>query len=263
SESSPVVGRRADVVAAAHYAAETIIRMLKPGTNTLDITDAVQKVSQSFGCNPLQSMLSYEQRQNVLEGETQIIFNPIPEQRGEFKKYVIGDNEVYMIDIYMTTGSGKTTKSSIRTTVFKKNEGKPQLRMKAAISLYNEVKSKFGSYPFTTRSIEDERKARSGVLECVKSGLLEPFEVYEDKPEEIVAQLTFTALVQAKGTERITTGGPEFDPNVVKSDKSITDEELLKLLATSVRAKKSKSKKKGSKKSAAADTLEQPKEGQE
>ncbi|KAJ1955958.1 hypothetical protein GGI12_005438 [Dipsacomyces acuminosporus] len=248
SEANPVTGKAADAIAAAHYAGEAIQRLIKPGNKNLAVTDQVQKVVESFGCKPIENMLCHEQKQNDLDGEKQIILNPAIEQRGQFPACEFGAHEVYLIDVFVTTGDGRTKKSELRTTIYKKTGTTYQLKMKAARTFYSEIASKSAKFPFNIRTCEDERKARMGLVECVKMGVIQAFDIQEEKPTEVVAQLTFTALVTPSGVERITSG-PAFDDKVIKTDKKIEDAEILKLLATSPKINK---KKKAAAKKAAA-----------
>jgi len=50
----PVTGRRADVLKAAHTAAEVAMRLVKVGNKNWAVTDAVNKVSAAWGCKPVE-----------------------------------------------------------------------------------------------------------------------------------------------------------------------------------------------------------------
>ena len=63
-----VTGRKADVLMAAHLASEAAIRLIKPGGKNWDVTDAVQKIAESFGCKPCEGILSHSQERNVVDG---------------------------------------------------------------------------------------------------------------------------------------------------------------------------------------------------
>ena len=69
-----------------------------------------------------------------------------------------------------------------RTTVYKKTNETYMLKMKTSRALFSEVTSKCGSMPFSLRNLEDEKKARMGIVECVSHKLLEPFHVLYEKP---------------------------------------------------------------------------------
>ena len=52
-------------------------------------------------------MLSYQQEKNNIEGKKQIILNPSDSQKREFLGASFGENEVYGVDILISTGEGK------------------------------------------------------------------------------------------------------------------------------------------------------------
>ncbi|KAI7834307.1 peptidase M24, structural domain-containing protein [Kickxella alabastrina] len=242
SETSPVTGKTADAIAAAHYAAEAIQRLIKPGNKNMTVTDKVQKVISAFDCKHIENILSYEQCQNDLDGGKHIIFNPAPAQRQSFAVCEFAPYEVYMIDIFVTTGEGRTKKSELRTNIYKKTGSTYQLKMKAARAAFSEISGKPGKFPFALRSCEDERGMRMGLIECIKANVVQAFEVQEEKQGEVVAQVTFTALVTPSGVDRITQG-LVFDEKVIKTEKKIEDAEIKELLATSTRIKKKSAKK--------------------
>ncbi|KAJ2013602.1 hypothetical protein GGI06_003776 [Coemansia sp. S85] len=237
SAESPVTGKTADAIAAAHYAAEAIQRLIKPGNKNMAVTDKVQKIASAFGCKPIENMLCHEQKQNDLDGEKQIILNPAPENRSTFATCEFAPYEVYLIDVFITSGEGRTKKSELRTNIYKKTGTSYQLKMKSARATFSDISKSYGTFPFTIRSCEDERQTRMGLIECTKMGVVQAFDIQEEKPSESVAQVTFTALVTPNGVERITQG-VAFDSKVIKTEKKIEDAEIRQLLETSTKIKK-------------------------
>ena len=101
---------------------------------------------------------------------------------------------------------------------------------------------------FNLRALDDEKKAKMGINECVNHGLITPFPVLVifvcqmkifktyllnflslsffqfEKEDEVVAQFKFTTLLMPNGPMRIT--GLPFDPNNFESDHKIEDEEI-------------------------------------
>merc|ERR1712093_939659 len=108
--------------------------------------------------------------------------------------------------------------------------------MGKARQFISEVNRRFPVLPFTLRAIEDEQVARVGVSEAKRHELLEEYPVLKEKPDEFVAQFKFTVLLLPGGTKKIT--GLAFDDAKVCSARSVEDEDLKKLLATSANAKK-------------------------
>lgn len=52
----PVTGRRADVLKAAHTAAEVAMRLVKVGNKNWAVTDAMNKVSAAWECKPVEGL---------------------------------------------------------------------------------------------------------------------------------------------------------------------------------------------------------------
>ncbi|KAJ2161353.1 hypothetical protein GGF46_001531 [Coemansia sp. RSA 552] len=246
SAERPVTGKAADALTAAHYAGEAMQRLLKPGNKNMAATERVQRVAKAYECKPIENIVCHEQKQNDLDGDKQIILNPGTDQRSKFPSCEFAPYEVYLVDIYVTTGDGRVRQSEQRTNIFKKTATKYQLKTKAGRATYNEIAHKFSNFPFTIRSCDDERKTRMGLIECTKTTVVQAFDIQEEKPGEVVGQVTFTALVTPNGVERITQG-PAFDPNVIRSDKVISDTDLVELLQTSPKIKKKAGKKTGEK----------------
>jgi len=142
----------------------------------------------------------------------------------------------------ISTGDGKAKESETRTTVYKKTDTIYSLKMKASRTFFNEVSNKFTMMPFTLRACEDEKKSKLGITECVRHELLIPYPVLYEKDGEYVAQVKYTVLLMPNGPLRITHG--PWDPECVKSEYSIKDEELKKILSSQVSKKSQKKKKK-------------------
>merc|ERR1711983_28031 len=128
-----------------------------------------------------------------------------------------------------------------KITIYKKTDDSYMLKMKTSREFYSKVGKQFGTMPFNIRNMEDERKARMGVVECVSKRLIEPFQVLFEKEGTYVAQYKFTVLLMPNGPHKIT--GLPFDESLVKTEKSLKDEEILKLLKSSASAKAKKKKK--------------------
>merc|ERR1719378_273183 len=138
-------------------------------------------------------------------------------------------NEVYCIDVVISTGEGKGKETEIRSTVFKRQvEAAYSLKTQKARQFISEVSKRFPVLPFSLRAIEDEQVARVGVSEARRHELLEEYPVLKEKEGQQVAQFKFTVLLLPGGTKKIT-GLPLGD--------------LKKLLASSANPKKKKKNK--------------------
>lgn len=240
--SEQVEDRRADVVLAAHNAAEAALRLVQVGNTNTQVTEAIGKVAGEFNCKPMQGVLSHQLKKHVIDGNRVIINCETQEEKVD--EFEFEANEVYCIDIVMSTGEGKGREAEMRHTVYKRAvENSYNLKTQKARQFISEVNRRFPALPFTLRAIEDEQVARVGVSEAKRHELLEEFPVLKERDKEFVAQYKFTLLLLPGGTKRIT-GVPlgNLEKQVVSSC-SIQDEDIKKLLATSSNPKKQKKKK--------------------
>merc|ERR1712084_87029 len=90
-----VEDKRADVIHAAWTAAEAAVE-----------------------CNPVQGVLSHQMKKHVIDGNRVIINAETPEQMVDEFEFEL--NEVYCIDIVISSGEGKGKETEIRNTVYKR-----------------------------------------------------------------------------------------------------------------------------------------------
>merc|ERR1712190_44225 len=155
--------------------------------------------------------------------------------------FTFEQNEVYCIDVVMSTGEGKGREAELRSTVFKRAvETSYLLKTQKARQFISEVNRRFPALPFTLRAIEDEQVARVGCSEARRHELLEEYPVLHEKLGEFIAQFKFTVLLLPGGTKKIT-GLPLGDlEKQLTPSCSVKDEEIKKLLAKSANPKKKK-----------------------
>ncbi|KAF9647974.1 proliferation-associated protein 1 [Thelephora ganbajun] len=242
---NPVTDRRADVLKAAHTAAEVAMRLVKVGNKNWAITDAVNKVAAVWGCKAVEGMLSCQQEQNVIDGKKRIVLNPSEAQKREFETATFAEGEVWGVDILVSSGEdGKARLEESRTTIYQKDSTITyQLKMKTSRTIFSEVQKKAGAFPFNIRVLEDEKKARLGLQEAVQHGLVKPYEVIYTPASTFVAGFHFTIALLPAGPLLLTSPPSWYKPELVKTEKELEDEELKELLTKPLREKKVKKKK--------------------
>mmetsp|Transcript_74640 Transcript_74640/g.117676 ORF Transcript_74640/g.117676 Transcript_74640/m.117676 type:complete len:391 (+) Transcript_74640:78-1250(+) len=232
--------RRADAVMAAWNAAEATLRLVQVGNTNTQVTEMLGKIAEEFKCKPVQGVLSHQMKKHVIDGNKCIIGAETAEEKVDEIEFEM--NEVYCIDIVMSTGEGKGKETEMRHTVYKRAPGvNYMLKTQKARQFITEVNRRFPALPFSLRAIEDEQVARVGVSEAKRHELLEEYPVLKEKDKEVVAQFKFTVCLLPGGTKKIT--GLPLNESQVASSLSVQDEDLKKLLATSANPKKSKKKK--------------------
>lgn len=238
-----VEDKRADVIMAAWTAAEAALRLVQVGNTNTQVTEAFAKVAEEFKCKPVQGVLSHQLKKHVIDGNQCVISVETPEEKVD--EFEFETNQVYCLDVVMSTGEGKSKETEIRTTVFKRApDTSYSLKTQKARQFISEVNKRFPALPFSLRAIEDEQVARIGVSEAKRHELLEEYPVLKEKEKEVVAQFKFTALLLPGGTKRIT-GLPlgKLETQLAPAN-SVQDENLKKLLASSANPKKQKKQKK-------------------
>ncbi|GBG58993.1 hypothetical protein CBR_g24341 [Chara braunii] len=248
---TPVAGKAADVMQAAQTASEVAIRLVRPGKKNYDVTDALQKVAAAYNCKVVEGVLSHQMKQFVIDGNKVILSVGNSETRVE--DFEFEENEVYSIDIVMSSGDGKPKMlDEKQTSVYKRAVDRNySLKLKASRFIFSEINQKFPIMPFTTRSL-DEKRAKLGLVECLNHELLQPYPVLHEKTGDIVAHFKFTVLLMPSGSDRITS----HPVQVLQPTCTLEDPDVKAILALGTKTKKKgggAKKKKAAAKSASAD----------
>jgi len=253
SSSSDISSATASVMKAAAIAAEVASKLIAPGNTNSQVTSAIEQVAKDYGVNAVQGILMHQMKRFVIDGNKVILLREEVEQKADEFKFE--PNEVYAVDVVMSTGEGKPKESERRTTIFKRCVDQSyRLKMKASRYVLSEVNKKYPTLPFTVRALDDEMQGLMGVVECLKHDLLQPFPVLVEAPGSVVAHIKFTVLLLPSGTAKIT-GLSVASEEVyekwtaeLKTDKKPSEETQKILdLVTSTKKKKKKKKKAGAK----------------
>jgi len=155
-----VSGRKADVMLAAHNASEAALRLVKPGNESEKVTSAVSKIAESFKCKPIEGMLSHELRQNEIDGEKTIIQNPNEAQRKEYEKVTFEANEVYGVDVLISTGEGQGREMQTRVSVYKRTLDQYMLKLKTSRLSSRRSKTSTASWLSISVTLRTRREPR-------------------------------------------------------------------------------------------------------
>lgn len=241
SKSAPVEGPKADALKAAWTAAETAIRVMQPGKTNHEVAKEIEASIREFqGIRAVEGMQTNQMDKDVIDGKKKIVLAAESQSRPDACK--LEENDVFGVDIQVTTSeSGKPKSDEARTTIYKKTGSTYLLKMQTSRKIFSEVQKVAGAFPFNIGVLEDEKRARMGLQECVNHSLVTPFEVlYDGKDGAVTAQIFFTVAISNKGAIRLTPAPTWYNEEVVKSTQSVKDEKLAALLKEPVRQKKAK-----------------------
>lgn len=134
-----------------------------------------------------------------LDGNNSIINKETFDQKVE--EYEFKVNDVFVLDVFVSSGEGKPKESELRTTVYKRDINRNYvLKTKAARTFFNDVIGKYPVLAFSQRSFEDEITAKIGVKECMEHELLTPYPVMIEKNDDCVAHFKYTVLMTNAST---------------------------------------------------------------
>ncbi|KAK1059026.1 hypothetical protein LTR74_012915 [Friedmanniomyces endolithicus] len=259
---SEVTGRPADLMLATHYANELLLRMMMPpgllsaGTeeekkkaqaqkpySQSKMTQLLEKVVKSYDCNLVENTTCWLFGRNEIEDKKKIILAPGEAVKGEGLAEI---GEVWGVEMGVSTGTGKVKSLPNRPTLHRRTTTTYGLKRPSSRATLSEIQKRFGTFPFSLRQLEDERSGKVGIVECVRGGVVRQYEVIGSTDGEPVSRLFSTVSVTKHGIQSLA-GPPPMNIEQYKSEKKITDEEVLKILEQPL-AKPASDKKKSKKK---------------
>lgn len=206
--AEPVTGREADLILATHYANELLLRLMIPpgllaqGTDEekakaasqkaptqSKISSLLEKVCEAYDTKLVESTTSWLFDRNEIEGSKKIVLAPAEGTKGDGVPEV---GEVWGVEVGVSLGSGKVKTLDHRATLHRRTTQTYQLKRPTSRKILSEVVKKFGTFPFSLRQLEDERDAKSGVVECVRNNVFRQYEMVGDKDNSPVARLLTT-----------------------------------------------------------------------
>ncbi|KAK5168645.1 uncharacterized protein LTR77_005954 [Saxophila tyrrhenica] len=275
---SAITGRAADLMLATHWANELLLRMMLPpgllATGSEEeqkkaraqrpytqskITQLLEKLVKSYDCNLVENTTCWLFERNDIEGKKKIILAPGDGAKGEGLPEV---GDVWGVEMGVSTGTGKVKTLNNRATLHRRTATTYGLKRPSSRATLSEIQKKFGTFPFSLRQLDDERAGKIGIVECVRGGVVRQYEVLGSTDGEPVGRLHTTIAITKNGLQKLA-APPSPDLEKVKSDKKITDEEILKILElplakpSSAKPKNKKKKKKSAKKAPAVKQEEE------
>lgn len=243
-------GKAANVMLAAHAAKEAALRTIIPGNKNNQVTEVINKAAEEFGCKIVRGVFSHKLQKHVIDSED-VIASTVG---AKVEEYEFHPGDVFGLEIFVSSGSGKPKQSELKTTIYKRAmENTYLLKSDKARGFLKQVNSKFPSLPFSLRAFEDQTMVRIGVKHCVDHQLIEPFTVIEEEKEEVVAHWKASVAVLSNGTVFLS-GNMPFDESKCNTDAKIESQELKDLLALSMDLKEQKKRRKAKKEDTKEET---------
>ncbi|KAJ3214884.1 putative metalloprotease arx1 [Dinochytrium kinnereticum] len=233
----PITGKTADVICAAYYAAEAALRLVRYGARSTDVIEAINQVAAAFNVHPVEGTSTFLMKRFLIESQQEIPNGIDPAMIEE--PFIFMDNEVYAINVVMSTGSGSLRPTADRPTVLQRDVQKLyNFKLKASRHAYNDISRTFGVFPFSLRSLVDmKQEHRLGIQELMNHEVVLGRPVMAEMHGEVVAQFKLTTLLLPSGPMRLTA---QLNPPFVHSDFSVDGTPIAEVLKTDVRVAKAK-----------------------
>jgi methionyl aminopeptidase len=137
--NAPVTGAQADVMKAVVTAGEAAIRKLRPGVANSEVAKAIERVAEDFGVRVVEGVLSHNMKRYVIDGNKVILNKPSAELKADEADIAL--NEVYALDIVMSSGEGTPKMIDEKeTAVYKRAvENNYKLKMQASRAVFSEI----------------------------------------------------------------------------------------------------------------------------
>jgi len=149
----------------------------------------LEKVAKTYDCTVVQNTTSWLFERNEIEGKKRIILAPQEGMKGEGSAEV---GEVWGVEVEMSLGSGKVKNLDKRATLHRRTGTTYSLKRPSSRQILSEIVKKFGTFAFSLRQLEDEKAAKVGVVECVRSNVLREYKPAAEADGSPIARLLTT-----------------------------------------------------------------------
>jgi curved DNA binding protein len=183
---------------AALTAAQATARDLRPGQILDELTDKFANIPAEFGVNYTQGLMTHVISRNNLAGDKGLVYRPTAEQRKSAGNAAVEENELYLVDVVVSSGQYAVARPTThRTSIYKKSGSVQALRFKSSRQFISEIGQKYGLMAFTLRNFSNnEARARVALKECLAAELVHSYDVIADLDEKaLTARFAFTLIV--------------------------------------------------------------------
>lgn len=192
---------------AAWAAAQATARDLRPGQVLNELTDKLANIPSEFGVNYTQGLMTHVISRNNLAGDKGLVYRPTAEQRKSSAGASVEENEIYLVDVVVSSGQYAVARPTThRTSIYKKSGNVQALRFKSSRQFISEIGQKYGLMAFSLRNFaKNEARARVALKECLSAELVHCYDVIADLDEKAITCRFAFALIVGKDANTILT----------------------------------------------------------
>ncbi|KAJ6255486.1 proliferation-associated protein 2g4 [Anaeramoeba flamelloides] len=203
TETNPVTGDIAKLLSTGKKIMSECITNIRPGVTNTAITKIITDIEKESEIKMVTDVYSHSMEKDVDEGTRKIAM--VGNKELSVEKITFEENEIYTLDVLLTTGNGKLHVSDHRPTIFKRDKKKAhQLGTKAGRQVLSYVKRNHLNFPFHTKEFKSIDKAWFGCKECTKAGLFIPYSTQQGSKNEPIVNFKATVMILAEETVKVT-----------------------------------------------------------
>lgn len=216
NELASVTEKKEDLMKAISHASRNVLKKMVSGKFNTDIAQILNNYAIDYECSLLYcvndpeatGINSYQVSQYVIDGfndddDDDLVHCTIISRIHESYDFnmielELEENEVYVIDICYSSGTGHISKSEHNTTFYKRIfENKSPLKFKSSRNFLNEFNDRF---PIHIKNMNDDVLKGIGIgsKECVSKELVKDYPVFVENKNAFVARSKFTVIVKNK-----------------------------------------------------------------
>ncbi|MFX0162926.1 MAG: type II methionyl aminopeptidase [Candidatus Hodarchaeota archaeon] len=186
------------LVNAAEEALNAAIEALKPGAKTNEIGEIVEKTIKKHGYRPIRDLTGHTLERYEIHGSKHIpnIKTPIG--------HTVQEGEAYGLDIFVTTGSGKSHEDKTKCYIYTLLPMRVPLRFKSSKTLRGYINKNYKTLPFCERWLLKEFPASTvkiGMRELLSKGALYKYYTLVENKGAVVSQAEDTVIITKDGAE--------------------------------------------------------------
>ena len=221
TSGDPITDKRANVVKAVAEASKAVLKVMKTGKTNVDVVKVMEKCAKKYDCSlPITTeetlmrgivpgVMSYQLSQDVIDGYNdesepgcEYVHRLILNRHNDDYEFTmtnleLEEDEVYAIDIVMSTGTGRINRMSgdnTETSIYKRNVDRYEtLKLRSS----KETLGLFGKSRMPM-NVRDKYTVRTklGLKECSEKGVVTGYLPICEKKEEFVARAKFTVVIR-------------------------------------------------------------------
>jgi curved DNA binding protein len=216
--------KKNNILKATIFASRDIFQIMKPGNTSTNIIKILNKYADEYNCSIPQSptnnenyiipgIMSFQVSKNIIDGnntdEEEYSHQFILHKNNNIydfsmREFKFEKNDVYIIDIAMSSGSGKLNIDTSNICIYKRNPKKfNDLKLKASKEALSHVNNYFPN------KIKLNPKMKMGLKECFNKNIITAYPCTFEKENEYIARIKFTVIV--RNDPILITGRPADD----------------------------------------------------